>query len=450
MFAGMSGGGASGRTRWVLIVVAAMALAVGVEPGAASAVGAGEGGVTRHRVGAEESAGRYWTPERMRAAEPIDVEVHGGGTARQSEPKELQPRSHPTTYTSGALLDPTSFPEVVHGKVFSFDDELQTARECSGTLVAAPNRSVMLTAAHCLHSGPPGGTLEGAGYHHRLAFAPGYPHGPREPVEAIELLAPAGFVSEENQRYDVGAAVLARDENGRWLEDVYGAREIAFNQLREQRYLAYGYPSASPFDGRTLRFCDSDYGGSDPDPAPTGSSGAGPDAIAIGCDMTQGASGGGWVVGGRTLASVFSYGRSDHPETAYGPYFGEEIRALYEAAAAVDTGVGKKCKGDPVTQLGEPSSDRFRGTGRADVIRVRGGSDRVNAKGGRDRVCANGGRDKLKGGAGRDVLGGGGGRDRLIGGKGNDLLIGGSGKDVCIGGGGTDRARGCEKTKSIP
>lgn len=446
--AGPAAGGRGRRGR-IGFAVAALLAGLAADAGAATASEGHDEVVVRHRVGASESTKGYWTPERMRRSAPADALLPAGSSAFRWDSESLEPRSHPTSYSSDELSDTGSFPNVVHGKVFSFDEELGVERHCSGTLVEAANRSVVITAAHCMHSGPPGGVFEGSGYHQEWSFAPGYPNGAGAPIEAVELLVLGGFASEENQRLDVGAAVLARDGKGRWLQDVHGGRAIAFNQPRDQAYRAYGYPSASPFDGRSLWACDSAYGGDDPDPAPPGTSGAGPDPISIGCDMNQGASGGGWVGGQGTLASVSAYGRSNHPEIVYGPYFGESVKALYDAAAAVDTGVGTTCRGRPVAQLGGRSRDRFEGTADADVIRVLGGSDRVKAQGGHDRVCGNGGRDKLKGGGGRDRLFGGGGKDRLVGGVGNDRLVGGSGRDVCIGGRCKDRARGCERMKGI-
>ena len=55
--------------------------------------------------------------------------------------------------------------------------------------------------------------------------------------------------------------------------------------------------------------------------------------MAIGCDMTGGASGGGWVVG-NAVHSVVSYGYGDQPNVIYGPYQSTEARALFDAAAA--------------------------------------------------------------------------------------------------------------------
>jgi hypothetical protein len=59
--------------------------------------------------------------------------------------------------------------------------------------------------------------------------------------------------------------------------------------------------------------------------------------MGIGCDMTGGSSGGGWVTDPSAagyLNGLNSYKYSNQPNVMYGPYFGDTIKALYEAAAS--------------------------------------------------------------------------------------------------------------------
>ena len=64
---------------------------------------------------------------------------------------------------------------------------------------------------------------------------------------------------------------------------------------------------------------------------------ASPPTIAIGCDMTGGSSGGGWIVnmkdGLGTLVSVNSYGYFSQPDAMYGPYQGNAAERLYDQAS---------------------------------------------------------------------------------------------------------------------
>src|SRR4029453_1311842 len=118
---------------------------------------------------------------------------------------------------------------------------------------------------------------------------------------------------------------------GRGIEDVVGARGIAFDSERAQDYSAFGYPALPgllhpEFDGERLYSCDSPLTGGDNPP------GSGPETLEIECDMTGGSSGGGWVVGGR-VASVTSYGYAGDLFHLYGPYMGSIAQDLYEQAS---------------------------------------------------------------------------------------------------------------------
>ncbi len=70
--------------------------------------------------------------------------------------------------------------------------------------------------------------------------------------------------------------------------------------------------------------CEADLG--------TRDTSANPPTMGIGCDMTGGSSGGGWVVGNDVL-SVNSYGYSNQPNVMYGPYQGSVAQQLYTSAA---------------------------------------------------------------------------------------------------------------------
>jgi hypothetical protein len=55
--------------------------------------------------------------------------------------------------------------------------------------------------------------------------------------------------------------------------------------------------------------------------------------MAMGCDMTAGSSGGGWIVDGSFLNSVISYNYTDEPDVMYGPYFGATASTLHTKAS---------------------------------------------------------------------------------------------------------------------
>jgi hypothetical protein len=95
----------------------------------------------------------------------------------------------------------------------------------------------------------------------------------------------------------------------------------------------HGYPAEEPFDGETQRLCQGvPFLGHDP----SSFASAGPLNLANDCDVTGGASGGGWMIrGDTTLNSVTSYGYFDNESPVFGPYFGKEAARLYQRAAQV-------------------------------------------------------------------------------------------------------------------
>ena len=258
----------------------------------------------------------YWTPQRMENAKPVGpLKVSAPAPATAEEAPTLQAGSIP--YTSGELTDTVSFPNRVHGKVFFSRSGGNFV--CSGTAVNAPNLSLVISAGHCVRN-------DGV-WASNWAFVPGYRNGSRPygTWAATDIAAPSPWVTSEDLRYDVGTAVVAANGSGQALQSVVGARAILFNQPEpvSGAVRSFGYPAQAPFNGSKLRFCDSSLGYRDPLTSD-------PQTMGIGCDMTGGSSGGGWVAGDSVI-SVNSYGRPSNPEVMHGPYFGSTIQALYDA-----------------------------------------------------------------------------------------------------------------------
>ncbi len=300
-------------------------------------------------------ASRFWTPQRMRRALPVEV----AGPGAQSGPKLLGPTrpggssrgaAAPATPASASEAEPppavvtpkptaphSDFVEVpdpadpvsrVNGVIF-FEVEGELAR-CSGTSVNAPNLSVVFTAGHCVHDLPHEGS---DWYRGRWTFVPGYRFGQRPfgVFPAVWLDSTGPWVREGNENFDVGAAVVGRNEKGQRLAAAVGADRIAFNLPPSQDFEVHGYPVGRPFDGETQRLCSgAPYLGHDPESilAP------GPLSLAIPCQVTGGASGGGWTIHGDVLNGVTDYGYPEDPETDFGAYFGPEVARLYHRVAS--------------------------------------------------------------------------------------------------------------------
>lgn len=266
----------------------------------------------------------YWTQERMAAARPVPLAGEG--------------ESAPSSSTGSVSREPGLYPNATAGRVFFTNPHDGVNYACTGTVVNSGNRSVVLTAGHCVHTGGSGGAWVA-----NWAFVPGYDHG-EEPFgvwSAVRLATTPAWAAERNFRFDIGAAVVGPDASGWPIAALVGARGIAFDLGRGLSYDAYGYPVGSPYDGHSQVVCSGPAATSDPY-AP----GGGPDPLGIACDMGGGASGGGWVTGGY-VNSVNSYLLGDRPGTVFGPYFGAEARALYEEVA-----------GGAVTEPASPTVER--------------------------------------------------------------------------------------------
>jgi V8-like Glu-specific endopeptidase len=263
----------------------------------------------------------YWTPQRMRAAEPA---ARPDGDERTAEPPGATASRRRSLHRR--VRGTRQFPARTHGKVFFHLDPPAADPgnyACSATAVRSPSRALVVTAGHCVFDALGPGVFPS-----KWQFVPGY-RGGRTPFgewPAVSLATTGEWRIAGDTRYDVGFATVAK-RGGRSLQDAIGAREIAFGRQRDQHYQAYGYPARPPpaaFDGGHLFRCDSPYAGADrivPAPRP----------MRIRCDMTQGSSGGGWVAHGSKVVSVTSYGRAGQPGRLFGPYFGDVIEDLYDA-----------------------------------------------------------------------------------------------------------------------
>jgi hypothetical protein len=275
----------------LVLLGALVAPAQAAQPAEAKAVGQSRAEVVK-----------YWTADRMRNAIPLDV-VQG---ADRKKPRAAFPftRYEPATYNPA------------HGKVFFSDGAANYV--CSGTALTSGNESVVWTAGHCVNEGP-------GAFYANWAFVPAYKDGARPygTWTARTLLTTAAWGQGGDFSYDLGAAVM-NTSGGQTLTDTVGSRGAAFNQAAGQHYLAHGYPAAPPFTGGRMFICEADLG--------TRDTSANPATMGIGCDMTGGSSGGGWVVGNNVL-SVNSYGYSNQPNVMYGPYQGAVAQQLYASAA---------------------------------------------------------------------------------------------------------------------
>jgi V8-like Glu-specific endopeptidase len=318
---------------------------LGTAPGALAALAlaiAGIGAISAVAVPDASAAGAplrqdageirdYWTPERMRAAQPaealLDDAVAGPPVPVGGAPSRVEGAA-PTRSQRGLLsvadevADPSVAPYRTHGKVY-FRLPGEGNFVCSGTVVRSRTKKVVITAGHCVVEPDPNGAVWAT----RWMFVPGKRDG-NEPYgrwTANRLASTRGWIRGESLSYDVAAAVI-RPRGAQRIQEVVGARGIAFNQSRNQNFDAYGYPAQGLFSpGNRLWHCVSDRVKNDNPP------GRGPDTMGINCDMTGGSSGGGWVIDGEFVNSVVSYGYDFELNRLYGPYFGDAAKRLYRS-----------------------------------------------------------------------------------------------------------------------
>jgi V8-like Glu-specific endopeptidase len=245
----------------------------------------------------------------------------------------FEPQANPGPFAfTGYRLFPNvtalykEFPYVFVGKVF-FTIPGQGNFVCSGSVVSAPNRSLVWTAGHCVYS-------PGIGFHTNFVFVPARREGtnPFGSWTANTLGTTTGWQSGLFE-YDHGAAFMnPGGPQSNWLIGQFGFLGFAVNLPRQQHWHLQGYPAEGPPDGEHHYLCATDWSTDD---QPTGTPGVDPETIGVGCDMLGGSSGGPWtldlsgqpgtdnVVNGNT-----SYRYIGIPNRLYGPYFGDAALAL--------------------------------------------------------------------------------------------------------------------------
>ncbi len=274
----------------------------------------------------------------MKQAQPLERRRPGRAEIAlqgPSKPSSLTPHVSPPSSPAGAATassqfeavpDPTAVDTRVNGAIF-IETPFGLDR-CSGTSVNAPNYSVVFTAGHCVNSGGP----RGRWLAFRWVFVPGYRYGQRPfgvfPARWIDTTEQWRRTGSEN--FDVGAAVVTRNGRGELLGKAVGGTGIAWGLKARQVFDVHGYPAAPPFDGETQRLCaQTPFLGHDTHSFFS----PGPLNLAVDCNVTGGASGGGWTIrGGKILNSVTNYGYSDDEATDFGAYFGKEVARLFHRA----------------------------------------------------------------------------------------------------------------------
>ncbi|GAA3684091.1 hypothetical protein GCM10022237_48350 [Nocardioides ginsengisoli] len=218
--------------------------------------------------------GAYWTPQRMRDAQPLDLAGDAPGAGRS------------TTRAGGST--PVVPPKSV-GRLFFSD--ATSDYSCSAAAVNTPERNVVITAGHCVNTGASrvllGGCRAGR-YFTNFAFVPAYDHADRPygVWAGVRAVAQAQWITECDDTVHDQAVIAVAPHNGHNLVDVVGGNGLAWNYpAREDGVRVVGWPAEAPYDGEGAQQCA----------GPTTPSFDSTDAQ-IACPMNGGASGGPWFV----------------------------------------------------------------------------------------------------------------------------------------------------------
>jgi V8-like Glu-specific endopeptidase len=237
----------------------------------------------------------YWSRQRLLMARPM-------GAAGEVVPAPgVTPSAHPAQVEAarvGAL----------------FENDVTGNHFCTASVVASPGRDLVMTAAHCVNDGRGHDKAD-------IVFIPGYAHGatPYGVWTPRRVVVDSKWAHGSDPDYDVGFVVL-NSRNGKNIQDVLGANEIAFNTGFAHLVRVTGYPNSddAPVTCRNwttehsttqLRFaCSGFYGGTSGSPWMTAEARQIVGVI------------GGYQEGGAT------------DSVSYSVYLGDGIQRLYEEA----------------------------------------------------------------------------------------------------------------------
>ncbi|MGW7044068.1 trypsin-like serine peptidase [Streptomyces avermitilis] len=292
-----------------------------------------------------------WDPDRMRDADDPDKDkgvddndLTGDQGVTDPTPAPVNAKAVQAAYHDNA---PTA------GKVFF--DAPEGTMVCSATVVedpAHPGKSNLVwTAGHCVHAGKKGG------WYRNIAFAPAYNNAGKTAAElqnaTKQEIAPYGVwwgdwaqtsqqwiekggeTGGDGASYDYAVIHVTPEKggDGKSLEETVGsALPVDFNAPavpKVSSITATGYPAAAPYDGQTLYQCQDK-------PGRLSIAKSDPTMYRIGCTMTGGSSGGGWVATGSDGKPALVSNTSIGPVTSgwlAGPRLGPVAKGVYDSVS---------------------------------------------------------------------------------------------------------------------
>ncbi|MFF1797154.1 trypsin-like serine peptidase [Kitasatospora sp. NPDC058263] len=283
----------------------------------------------------------FWNPDKMgdsKPADPAPPTAKPTGDAGVTDPDPAPVKATPVT---------RPYTKQPSGKVFFSADGGRG--NCSATVIADPahpgKSNLVWTAGHCVHQG------KGGSFYSNISFIPAFNSnaamsggkqadesqyapfgiwGATQAVTSPQWKAEGGKTGDAATHYDFAVIRVKPADGAKSLEEtVGGAVPVWFNAPRDQLSVTeYGYPAAPPFDGMELNRCESGK------PGRLSYEPTRPPMLVIGCTMTGGSSGGGWLAvkdGKPALVSNVSVGKhTGDPMYQAGPYLDDVAAGAYD------------------------------------------------------------------------------------------------------------------------
>lgn len=308
----------------------------------------------------------FWTADRMRGAIPMGKQLSPGWV-----PDELKAgrAAGPIKATTGASWNAGGAILARTGKVyFTMANPTTGARVgyvCSGSVVddgGAASYSVVLTAGHCAYD------QARKEFAQNFMFVPAFDTKPNlsttncaaantaygcwsaSALVVDDKFATAGSFNAVATQNDWAFAVVGpggRTGQAKDLQATLGGYQLTTAPASGNLMAAFGYPAASPYNGKDLVYC---AGSISPDTRNSSATWGMP------CAMTGGSSGGPWLLGllndgsAGQIGSLNSYGYTGK-KAMYGPKFNANTLATLNAAKAQAAAASAAVPVPPANQI---------------------------------------------------------------------------------------------------
>jgi hypothetical protein len=291
------------------------------------------------------AAGDLGAPAPAPKSMPSLTELAGLGSSSSDGPSASSAQSGSSSAAAASQNGawPYSYnsnPNRQVGKLF-FDTQPgagESWSHCTATAVNSENRSLVLTAGHCVFRPDPDGNgiISGNGHwYENFQFCPGYENGCNLGVWRYRNVSTTftwfgGYGSSHYYDYrdDIGVLLVNPNSSG-YIVNALGGHGISFNAASNQYRYSFGYPVSDwrwpeySYSGEDMIYCP-EYSYADSSI---------PGTMWLSCTMTGGSSGGPWLT--NVQSNWLGYVNSVNSHKPYGgkwmqgPYFDGEESYLF-------------------------------------------------------------------------------------------------------------------------